>query len=308
MEQEQQLSNPRGCIVKQNLILSLVFTFILAAGCQTLEPSPNLTETTVVEVVQVETSQSAPSVVPQVPMLGPSCADPTPETAVECHNQVEQILNATVRIELEYWSEGQPVVENGTTSHEVSEVTSHATLINQRYLITHNHFPISPRELKDGASGPQLRFSLYTLQGEAILRGASLRNFDVVAEWPETLVLDFRESGEVLFKAFGVHSMPVATTANTLLQAGTEVAQINWDGVNTWVEWVRVERVNEDEGVTQIVLNHGVKKGASGGGVFWNGQHIGNNWTTSEVRSTVNGEVIGTFSVAAFNVAMDFSG
>ncbi|MCA9933286.1 MAG: hypothetical protein KC415_05150 [Anaerolineales bacterium] len=128
----------------------------------------------------------------------------------------------------------------------------------------------------------------------------------MVAEWPETLVLDFRETGEVLFKAYGVQSMPVATVTNTHLQAGMEVAQINWDGVHTWVEWVRIERIIVEQGVTQIVLNRGVKKGASGGGVFWNGQHIGNNWTTSRVRSAVDGEVIATFSVAAFNVEMTY--
>ena len=227
--------------------------------------------------------------------------------APACQEQVAQILNATVRIELEYWSEGQIIAETGSTQYEVAEATSHATLINKRYLITHNHFPISPRELKEDASGPRLRLSLYTIQGEAILRGASLRNFDVVAEWPETLVLDFRESGEVLFKAFGVRSMPMATTAVTHLPAGTEVAQINWDGATTWVEWVRIERITAEQDVTQIILSSSVRKGASGGGVFWNGQHIGNNWTTNEVRNSVNGEVIDTYSVAAVNAEMLFS-
>ena len=273
-------------------------------GCQSAESSIVAQEATPPEIRPSAATQLTPASMPQTPTPAPACADPTPEIAAACEAQVAQILNATVRIELEYWSEGQIVAETGSTQYEVAEATSHATLINKRYLITHNHFPISPRELKEDASGPRLRLSLYTIQGEAILRGASLRNFDVVAEWPETLVLDFRESGEVLFKAFGVRSMPVATTAVTHLPAGTEVAQINWDSATTWVEWVHIERITAEQDVTQIILSSSVRKGASGGGVFWNGQHIGNNWTTNEVRNSTNGKVIDTFSVAAVNSEM----
>ena len=86
-----------------------------------------------------------------------------------------------------------------------------------------------------------------------------------------------------------------------------EVAQINWDGATTWVEWVHIERITAAQDVTQIILSSSVRKGASGGGVFWNGQHIGNNWTTNEVRNSVNGEVIDTYSVAAVNAEMLFS-
>ena len=293
--------------MKRNLIFSFLLTIIFALGCQSTEPTIVAPAASPSEIRPSAAAQPTPASMPQAPTPAPSCAKPTSEMAAACQDQVAQILNATVRIELEYWSEGQIVAETGSTRYEVAEATSHATLINKRYLITHNHFPISPRELKEDTGGLRLRLSLYTLQGEAILKGASLRNFDVVAEWPETLVLDFRESGEVLFKAFGVRSMPVGTTAVTHLPVGTEVAQINWDGAKTWVEWVRIERMTTEQGVTQIILSSSVRKGASGGGVFWNGQHIGNNWTTNKVRNSANGEVIDTYSVAAVNAEMLFS-
>lgn len=235
----------------------------------------------------------------QASLMTSSCADPTPETAVICEQQVQQILNVTVRIQLEYWSDGQPGEGDEQFKNEIEGAVSHATLVEGRYLITHNHFPVPLHAL---AEGQHLRLAIHKLNGEVILRGASTRKFDIVAQWSETLVLDFREAGEVLFRAFAVQSMPVATLMHIQVQPGMEVAQVNGDGTMTRVQWVQVQSVTHKEGVAQVVLSNGVRKGASGGGIFWQGNHIGNNWATHTVKSTLSGEIIQQFSTAAINL------
>jgi hypothetical protein len=61
------------------------------------------------------------------------------------------------------------------------------------------------------------------------------------------------------------------------LYPGAEVALIDWDKAETWVVWGRVELVQEEDGLPVARVDHFIEKGSSGGGVFLNGVHIGNN-------------------------------
>lgn len=290
--------------MKSHIIFTCIWVFLFTVGCQTQVSPTAQPENTPAKPLQLKLSHADAETPPKEQGLGYSCAAPNQATAAACQAETEKILNATVRIKLEYGSGGKPIPSDQTTSYEITQVTSHATLVNKRYLVTHNHFPISPRLMKENAAGLELRLSLYTLNNDLILRGASTRNFDVFVEFPETLVLDFRESGEVLFKAFGVQSVSMGTIEHVPLSPGMEVAQVNWDGVTTWVEWVRVEEVIEEQGITLIVLNQGVQKGGSGGGVFWHGLHIGNNWKTCEVRAVLDSQPIRMFSIAVSNAEL----
>jgi hypothetical protein len=41
--------------------------------------------------------------------------------------------------------------------------------------------------------------------------------------------------------------------------------------------------------------------GASGGGVFWNGYHIANNWAVVTINQASTGEFLASFSLVALN-------
>ena len=81
----------------------------------------------------------------------------------------------------------------------------------------------------------------------------------------------------------------------------TEVAQVNWDGSKTLINWTRVNKPRTEDGVQVIELNNYARSGSSGGGVFWNGNHIANNWSSSRVVTYPAGETSREYSVAALN-------
>jgi hypothetical protein len=67
------------------------------------------------------------------------------------------------------------------------------------------------------------------------------------------------------------------TASSTGLQVGDQVAFINWDeGIigSTRVEWATVTDISSNAVKFDVQVNFG----ASGGGVFFNGKHIANNW------------------------------
>ena len=97
--------------------------------------------------------------------------------------------------------------------------------------------------------------------------------------------------------------MPSAKFDNrvaTEIAVGMEVAQINWDGETTYVDWVIVKAVEQENGVQMIVLDNFVVQGASGGGVFLDGYHVGNNWFRG-TETTADGQVLAQYTVAAMN-------
>jgi hypothetical protein len=80
-----------------------------------------------------------------------------------------------------------------------------------------------------------------------------------------------------------------------------EVAQIDWDGATAHVEWVVIEDVVMNDGTPRLELANAVMRGASGGGVFWNGYHIANNWSQATTYDANSGAVTRQYSVAALN-------
>jgi len=76
--------------------------------------------------------------------------------------------------------------------------------------------------------------------------------------------------------------------------AGVEVAQIDWDGHSTHVDWVRIDAINTQADIPIINVSNCILQGASGGGVYWQGQHIGNNWSRTDNCNTevISGEEI----------------
>lgn len=85
------------------------------------------------------------------------------------------------------------------------------------------------------------------------------------------------------------------------LRPGMEVAQLNWDGQNTHVDWVRVSRIDLDNGTPVVRLENYVAPGASGGGVFYAGHHIGNNWFRRADMQFSAGTSVKKWTFAALN-------
>lgn len=215
----------------------------------------------------------------------PSCANPTPDVAPACDEATRRILASTVRVEF----------------HGPSGGIGHATVIGGRYLVTHNHYPITAAALNNGGENLVTAVSVFKANGDVILLKAPLAYFTVVREEPEMLVLDFQVYGGVgFFDSLGVPSAEWQDGSAALLASGSEVAQINWDGATAHVDWVQVTAFRPEAGVATIELANFVEQGASGGGVFYNGIHIGNNWTRQTDRLE-SGELVREYSVVALN-------
>ena len=232
----------------------------------------------------------------------PSCAQPSPEIAAHCQAMEEAILASTVRIELFRWMD-----ENGRQGDYIASWYSHATIKDGRYLVTHNHFgELLTASREQDTPGEYIRMALYETDGRVILSNIPLADVTIVAEAAETLVLELKGEGDLGF--FEMRNMPSAQFVNwqTLpLQSGAEVAQVDWDGVGTsFVHWTTINRLVLHNGTPQIGLTSYVAQGASGGGVFWNGQHIGNNWSRTREQNSETGEVLAQSSTAALNLGM----
>lgn len=225
-----------------------------------------------------------------------SCQNPSPAAAQTCAALEEQILATTVRIELRRWQEA-----DGVQGEYIDGGIGHATVKDGRYLVTHNHYPM-PLDSIEGLAGEQIRISVYKANGEVVLDNVQPSAFTVVAKDSETVVLDFGEYvGEGLFAILGIPSAQFNNWQSLSLDTGTEVAQINWDNETASVEWVNIKSVLTTDGTPRIELNNPVIKGASGGGIYWNGIHIGNNWKTITVQDANGGAILDAFSTAALN-------
>jgi hypothetical protein len=219
-----------------------------------------------------------------------------PANASTCAALVEQILATTVRIELRRWLE-----EEGKRGDYIDGGIGHATVKDGRYLVTHNHFGI-PLDSIEGIAGEQIRISVYRANGDIILDNVRPSAFSIVAQDSEAVVLDFGAyAGDGLFAMLGIPSAQFQNWQSLSLVPGMEVAQINWDNETAHVEWVNIKSVTTRDGTPRIVLDYGVIKGASGGGIFWNGFHIGNNWTSTKIQMINDGTVLDAFSAAALN-------
>ncbi len=217
---------------------------------------------------------------------GHSCANPTPEMAPGCELEAQRILASTVRLEL----------------HGISGGIGHGTVIGGRYLITHNHYPATGAILRNGGEGMVTAVSVLKANGDVILLNAPLSYFTVLVEEPEMLVLDFQAySGVGFFDSLGVPSAELRGAADPLPRPGNEVAQVDWDGTAARVIWARVTVIQPEGGLQSIELDTYVQQGASGGGIFYNGVHIANNWSRNIDRLADTGEIVRQYSVAALN-------
>ena len=205
----------------------------------------------------------------------------------------ERILAATVRIELLGW--------RGTGDERTPMALAnraHATIKDGRYLVTHNHF--EPSLTRPG--GRYSAVSLYRANGEILLSQAPITAFTVVAGDAETLVLEFvDEAGNGLFEALGMPSAQFAAGEAIELRPGMEVAQINWNGRATEVQWVGIDRVITDSDTPRLEVHSLIEQGSSGGGVFWQGTHVANNWFRVITREADRGQILDTYSMAALN-------
>ncbi len=217
----------------------------------------------------------------------PSCANPTPDVAAACDETARRIRASTVRLEF----------------HGPAGGIGHATVVGGRYLITHNHYPVTAAALNNGGDGAVTAVSVLKANGDIILLKAPLSYFKVVREEPEMLLLDFQAySGVGFFDSLGVPSVEWRDGTTLLPAPGSEVAQVNWNGSTAHVDWVRVTASYQTGAVSYLELDNFVEQGASGGGVFYNGVHIGNNWSRLTDRLET-GAVVRQYSVAALNPA-----
>lgn len=225
-----------------------------------------------------------------------TCGNPTVANAEICRQIEELILKSTVRIRIQTW-----VVRPGESGYEFDSSTGHATLKAGRYLVTHNHLSV-PLSIRPRAGEPEAyggEVILFNSEGERRFRGP-LSDFEVVWEDPETLVIAHKENG--FFEKLGFDSAAFKEWSSLPLTVGMEVAQVDWDGTATRVDWTTVEEINLEERVPWLVLIDDITVGASGGGVFWQGTHIANNWLRLRTQDIEDSD---TFADAATKVALN---
>jgi|CXWJ01.1.fsa_nt_gi hypothetical protein len=221
-----------------------------------------------------------------------SCAQPAPELAAVCASTAQHILAATARLELRTYEEGW----DGRAGAPVERIIGHGTVRDGRYVITHSHYHLAPG---DYGNGRLIDVSVYRADGSLALNKLPANAIVVTIVNPETLMFDFGTYGsQGLLSMAGFASAEFGTLAANTLRPGMEVAQVDWDGQQAWVEWVPVMVVELDGDTPHLVLDHYIAQGASGGGVFFRGIHVATNWLQNTAQMT-SGEVIRQYSIAA---------
>lgn len=234
--------------------------------------------------------------------LGPSCSQPTGEAIEPCQEVEREILASTVRIEF-YWDELSGVHKN--TFREISL----GTIDRGRYVVTHHHFSSTLMENLYRRE-KNIRFSLYTSSGETIVTDVPTTALSVSFAEAETLVLDFgeytsedmgrsQESG--LFGVANLASAQYKAWPVAGLMPGVEVAQVQWNGLQVGVQWVRVLSVDPMGDITTLSLSSIPGEGSSGGGIFWKGYHVANNWLRTIDRNVQDGQIIKSSSTAVLD-------
>jgi hypothetical protein len=257
--------------LKQALVIGIA-VIITGIGCQA-QPGNHHSS---------HTPAAAHSIVQESPTSVPDTSPPAdPERqATEAH-----LLASIIRLTFS-------VRVNG----ETHQIASHGTVKDGRYLVTHNHYPVPMSETRAAKVEGLKNIGLYRADG-TLLIDMPVMFFKVVYEEDETLVLDF---GEGYFDRLGVPSAAFLPLSELPPAENLELAQVDWDGQVAHVDWVTVAGDEIIDGTRVMVLNNGLLSGASGGGVFWNGSHVANNWSTV-ARNNAAGETVGEVSYAALN-------
>jgi hypothetical protein len=200
-----------------------------------------------------------------------ACMEPQPGNAQYCRELERQILSSTVRFTIKGWA-----VKPGGAGYKADYSIGHGTVMEGRYLVTHNHFHIPfSGEPWEGPKPYGMMISLYNSDGQRVFRGP-LSDFEAVVEAGETRVLRHKDEG--FFEALGFRSARFGGRGSPPIETGMEVAQVDWDGTTTRVDWVEVKEIDLEAGTPRLVLDDAVRPGASGGGIFWQGIHLANNW------------------------------
>jgi len=222
------------------------------------------------------------------------CADATPTNERACARLERQILASTIRFEI--------TGPDNTDHNQLSGKVGHGTVKDGRYLVVHNHFSVDLTVFADERYTDEANISMYNGIGDLFAWEAKPPLFTVNVVDPETLVLDFGtdETGEGFFESMGLQSASFTNWQAESPRAGQEVAQVAWDYHDTTVDWILIEEMTTVDDVPRLILSEPLLAGASGGGVFWNGNHIAVNWKTGRIL-TEDGEVLEQYSTAALN-------
>jgi len=209
----------------------------------------------------------------------------------------QQILASTVRIDMEGF-----VTFGGYRKPITNGSKSHATVMGGRYLVTHNHYKFSLTEVASPDGEGYTGLTLRKADGTTLLEHVPLANLVIVFEEAETLVLDLvDEAGNSLVEPLGLPSAKFLSGDEVPWEPGMELAQINWDEETAHVDWVKLEKVVTDQHVPLVEVDNFALKGASGGGLFWNGYHVGNTWARNLEKNSETGEVERLYTLVALN-------
>jgi len=221
------------------------------------------------------------------------CEEPTSPLELSCDMQVRRILASVVRYEFF-------IPEHDGSVRLISSL-GHGTVKDGRYLVVHNHFCVDLSEFETGV--PDALIGMHNGLGDLFLWEQKPR-FAVVHEDPEALVLDFGldSDGRGFFESKGVPSASFESWQDAEPKVGQSVAQIVWDGSRSDIAWTSIAEVIVNDGASRIVLANPLLHGASGGGVFMDGTHIGVNWESGK-HMDETGAVIEEFSTAALNTS-----
>lgn len=224
---------------------------------------------------------------------------PSDGMAHTCKEMEQTILSTTLRIEIDTW-----IIYIEGEGYSSLSSNGHGTVMDGRYLLTHNHFRLPLLEMLGGEfDGEFATVRLYTADGNLLWQGP-LTTAAVAYDDAETLLLEFRDrDGRELFEKLGIPSAKIAARGTQQVVPGATVAQVNWDNEQAFVQWTEVETAFSDDGTPVLQLADCLVPGSSGGGVFLNGVHIANNWSRS--MGCVEGADDGAslYSKAALNSA-----
>jgi hypothetical protein len=220
-----------------------------------------------------------------------SCEEPATPSEPSCDTLERQILATVVRYEIY-----GPSMDG---SGRQAEGLGHGTVKDGRYLVVHNHFGVDLTGFESNSQ--EAVITMYNGIGDLFLWKAQAPLFTVVAE-SEILVLDFGASrtGEGFFDSMGIQSARFDSWQEASPSTGEVVAQVTWDGRRSDVAWSAIDEVILEGTTPRIVLSNTLLPGASGGGVFLDGAHVGVNWQRGRHRGET-GNVLQQFSTAALN-------
>jgi hypothetical protein len=220
-----------------------------------------------------------------------SCIELTTSNSDLCATQEADILASVIRLVLHAdFQKGQLTDFRGSMGH--------GTVMAGRYLVTHNHFTIDLLALSPSNTQGLTGFSLYTAVGQRIIHNAHITTFRVSAQDSQTLILDF---GADYFNKLNIPSASFMAADEAQLTIGTEVAQIDWDGEQAYVIWTTVTQIFKQHPSPHLQLDHYVMVGASGGGIFWQGHHVANNWAHATLTNPDSGAFTRAYTVTALN-------